>query len=106
METLVCVMIRIAKLRADGNPEAEPLPEQVQALSDEVISKDLLPLLADNLFRLDFEVVALRDSRRIESFLTHARQAKKDVTGLFSGLLRYRPHQYASQHTGYPVVDY
>jgi hypothetical protein len=37
--------------------EAEPLPEQVQALSDEVINKDLLPLLAENLFRLDFEVL-------------------------------------------------
>ena len=41
------------------NPtETEPLPEQVQALSDEVINKDLLPILADNLFRLDFEVLS------------------------------------------------
>jgi hypothetical protein len=36
------------------------LPEQVQALSDEVINRDLLPLLAENLFRLDFEVLRRR----------------------------------------------
>jgi hypothetical protein len=36
--------------------ENEPLPDQVQALCEEVINKDVLPLLADSLFRLDFEV--------------------------------------------------
>ncbi|KAA8914506.1 Mo25-like protein [Sphaerosporella brunnea] len=79
------------KLILQGNTEAEPLPEQVQALCEEVINKDLLPLLAENLFRLDFE-------------------AKKDVTALFNGLLRYRP-QPLQQHYGqsqpvYPVVEY
>ncbi|KAF8533965.1 Mo25-like protein [Trichophaea hybrida] len=80
------------KLILQGNTETEPLPEQVQALSDEAINKDILPILAENLFRLDFE-------------------AKKDVTALFSGLLRYRPQAppYYPQHQTppiYPIVEY
>jgi calcium binding protein 39 len=82
------------KLILQGNPENEPLPDQVQALCEEVINKDVLPLLADSLFRLDFE-------------------AKKDVTALFNGLLRYRPQQHLAYHSPpqqqlshYPVVEY
>ncbi|KAI5821170.1 Mo25-like protein [Pyronema omphalodes] len=80
------------KIVLQGDTETEPVPEQVQALSDEVINKDLLPLLAESLFRLDFE-------------------AKKDVTALFSGLLRYRPQPppyYPQPQTPplYPVVEY
>ncbi|KAI5848904.1 Mo25-like protein [Tricharina praecox] len=78
------------KVILQGNTESEPLPDQVQALSDEVINKDLLPLLAENLFRLDFE-------------------AKKDVVALFNGLLRYRPPVgHFGQHVSplYPVVEY
>jgi hypothetical protein len=49
------------RLGADGSAEAEPLPDQVQALCEEAINRDLLPLLADNLFRLDFEVCLVND---------------------------------------------
>lgn len=37
-------------------PDAEPSPDQVQALCDDVLAKDLLPLLAENMRSLDFEV--------------------------------------------------
>lgn len=36
--------------------ETDPIPDQVQVLAQEVYSIDLLPLLANNLHRLDFEV--------------------------------------------------
>lgn len=36
--------------------ETDPIPDQVQVLAQEVYAIDLLPLLANNLHRLDFEV--------------------------------------------------
>lgn len=38
--------------------ETDPIPDQVQVLAQEVYAIDLLPLLANNLHRLDFEVNA------------------------------------------------
>lgn len=67
-----------------GNAEADPLPDQVQALAQEVFTINLLPLLVDNLPRLDFE-------------------AKKDVVALFNGLLRYCPVPPSGR---FPAVDY
>ncbi|KAI5797643.1 Mo25-like protein [Geopyxis carbonaria] len=75
------------KLILQGNSEADPSPEQVQALCDEVLNRDLLPLLAENMPRLDFE-------------------AKKDVTALFNALIRYRPQPSNNPVTGFPAVEY
>lgn len=36
--------------------ETDPIPDQVQMLAQEVYTIDLLPLLANNMARLDFEV--------------------------------------------------
>ena len=36
--------------------ETDPIPDQVQMLAQEVYAIDLLPLLANNMYRLDFEV--------------------------------------------------
>jgi len=39
-----------------GRIETDPIPDQVQMLAQEVYTIDLLPLLANNMARLDFEV--------------------------------------------------
>jgi len=67
-----------------GSAESEPIPEAVQGLSQEIFAIDLLPLLANNLYRLDFE-------------------AKKDVTALFNSLLRYCPQPVGGR---FPAVEY
>ncbi|KAH0605830.1 uncharacterized protein H6S33_004287 [Morchella sextelata] len=71
------------KVVLQGNAETDPIPDQVQVLAQEVYAIDLLPLLANNLHRLDFE-------------------AKKDVTALFNGLLRYCPQPI----NRFPTVEY
>ncbi|KAG0643880.1 Mo25-like protein [Tuber brumale] len=71
------------KVVLQGNAETDPIPDQVQMLALEVYAIDLLPLLANNMARLDFE-------------------AKKDVTALFNGLLRYCPQPISR----FPTVDY
>ncbi|KAH8148715.1 uncharacterized protein LAJ45_07058 [Morchella importuna] len=71
------------KVVLQGNAETDPIPDQVQVLAQEVYAIDLLPLLANNIQKLDFE-------------------AKKDVTALFNGLLRYCPQPI----NRFPTVEY
>lgn len=50
-------LLRAASLTS-CQTETDPIPDQVQVLAQEVYAIDLLPLLANNLHRLDFEVTA------------------------------------------------
>lgn len=61
--------------------EADPIPEQVVLLSQEIYTSDLLQVLSLNLYRFEFE-------------------AKKDFTSIFNTLLR---RQVGDR---YPTVEY
>lgn len=87
----------------------------MQALAQEIYTIDLLPLLANNLHRLDFEVNTIHAlPMQPREIFTHEsaldlqstdyppHQAKKDVTALFNGLLRYCPQPI----NRFPTVDY
>ena len=67
---------------ADGVVEADPIPEQVVLLSQEIYTSDLLQVLSLNLYRFEFE-------------------AKKDFTSIFNTLLRRQVGE-----TRYPTVEY
>ena len=62
--------------------EADPIPEQVVLLSQEIYTSDLLQILSLNLYRFEFE-------------------AKKDFTSIFNTLLRRQLGE-----TRYPTVEY
>jgi calcium binding protein 39 len=62
--------------------EADPIPEQVVLLSQEIYTSDLLQILSLNLYRFEFE-------------------AKKDFTSIFNTLLRRQVGE-----TRYPTVEY
>ena len=62
--------------------EADPIPEQVVLLSQEIYTSDLLQVLSLNLYRFEFE-------------------AKKDFTSIFNTLLRRQVGE-----TRYPTVEY
>ncbi|BFZ62426.1 Hym1p [Saitoella coloradoensis] len=64
-----------------GDGDAEPIPDQFAALCQESYATDLLPLLALNIWRFEFE-------------------ARKDVTSIFNTMLRRQLGQR------YPTVDY
>lgn len=64
------------------NVEADPIPEQVVLLSQEIYTSDLLQILSLNLYRFEFE-------------------AKKDFTSIFNTLLRRQLGE-----TRYPTVEY
>jgi calcium binding protein 39 len=64
------------------NIEADPIPEQVVLLSQEIYTSDLLQILSLNLYRFEFE-------------------AKKDFTSIFNTLLRRQVGE-----TRYPTVEY
>ncbi|RPA85902.1 Mo25-like protein [Ascobolus immersus RN42] len=55
-----------------GTAEVEPQPEQIAALATEVYNTDMIPVVIQNLYRLDFD-------------------AKKDMCSVFNSLLRYGP---------------
>ena len=62
--------------------EADPIPDQVLLLSQEIYTSDLLQILSLNLYRFEFE-------------------AKKDFTSIFNTLLRRQVGE-----TRYPTVEY
>ncbi|KAI8854394.1 Mo25-like protein [Chytridium lagenaria] len=64
-----------------GDGESDPVPESVAQLSHEVYSSDLLPLLIQNIFKIEFE-------------------AKKDVAQVFNNLLRRQVG------TRFPTAEY
>ena len=62
--------------------EADPIPDQVVLLSQEIYTSDLLQVISLNLYRFEFE-------------------AKKDFTSIFNTLLRRQVGD-----TRYPTVEY
>lgn len=51
------------KIILDGDGEAEPLPDQVAQLAQEVYNNDILQLLVLNIWRFEFEVSSISSSR-------------------------------------------